>query len=180
MKTVKNNLGVLSLFLVVFVRGMPALAIESPTPAQSTEPRAAQSNLLQLGSQLRITSFDCSHLVHTLYERVGLHYQYATSRTLYRGIEEFQRVPQPKSGDVVVWRGHMGIVVDPSQHSFLSALRKRVKISSYISEYWKRRGPPRFFQFAFSGERPRELDRTGASIPDSNSPRPPNGMLISP
>jgi cell wall-associated NlpC family hydrolase len=154
MKTKKNNLGILSFLLVVLGCGLPALAIESPTQTQSTEPGVAQTNLLQLGSQLQFTSFDCSHLVHSLYERVGLHYQYATSRTLYHGIEEFQRVLQPASGDVVVWRGHMGIVVDPSQHSFLSALKTGVKISSYISGYWKHRGPPRFFRFASSVERP--------------------------
>jgi cell wall-associated NlpC family hydrolase len=156
MKTVQNNLGIVSLLLVVFGCGLSALAMESPTPTQSTEPKVAQTNLLQLGAQLQSTSFDCSHLVHSLYERVGLHYQYATSRTLYRGIEEFQRVPQPISGDVVVWRGHMGIVVDPAQHSFLSALKRRVKISSYISGYWKHRGPPRFFRFALSVERPNQ------------------------
>ena len=147
---------ILSLLLAVFGCGMPALAIESPTPIQSTEPGVAQTTLLQLGSQLQFTNFDCSHLVHSLYERVGLHYQYATSHTLYRGIEEFQRVLQPISGDVVVWRGHMGIVVDPSRHSFLSALKTRVKTSSYISGYWKHRGPPRFFRFAPSVERPNQ------------------------
>jgi hypothetical protein len=169
MKTVKNNLGIPILVLVVFVCSLPALAIESPTPAQSSVPWVAQTDLLQLGSQLHFTSFDCSHLVHALYERVGLHYQYATSRTLYRGIEEFQRVQQPESGDVVVWRGHMGIVVDPLQHSFLSALRTRVKTSSYISGYWKHRGPPRFFRFNFSVDQPKELYRTGIPVPSSTS-----------
>jgi len=154
MKTVKKNLGILRLFLVAFGFGLPALAMESPAPTQSNEPRVAQTNLLQLGAQLQSTNFDCSHLVHSLYERVGLHYQYATSRTLYRGVEEFQRVLQPISGDVVVWRGHMGIVVDPATHSFLSALRMHVKTSSYISGYWRHRGPPRFFRFAPSVERP--------------------------
>jgi hypothetical protein len=171
MKTAIKIVGIPILFLVVFVCGLPALAMESPTSAQSTEPWVAQTNLLQLGSQLQFTSFDCSHLVHSLYERVGLHYQYATSRALYRGIEEFERVQQPESGDVVVWRGHMGIVVDPSQHSFLSALRTRVKISSYISEYWKHRGSPRFFRFALSAERPEGLGRIGAPIPKTTLPR---------
>ena len=154
MKTIKNNLEILTLFLVVFVCGLPALAMESPTPAEGSAPWTAQTNLLQLGSQIHSTSFDCSHLVHALYDRVGLRYPYATSRTLYRGIEEFQRVLEPISGDVVVWRGHMGIVVDPAQHSFLSALKTRVKTSSYISGYWKHRGTPRFFRFAVPVRRP--------------------------
>jgi cell wall-associated NlpC family hydrolase len=156
MKNIKCNLGILNLFLLVFVCQLPALAIGTRTAPQSTEPTTAENYLLQLGSELRFTNFDCSHLVHSLYEHAGLHYPYATSRTLYRGIEEFQRVLQPKSGDVVVWRGHMGIVIDPSQHSFLSALKARVKTSSYISGYWKHRGAPRFFRFASSADKSTE------------------------
>lgn len=169
MKIVQIKQGMLCIFLVAFVCCLPAFAVEPPTPTKSTEPLAAQTFLPQLGSQLRITSFDCSHLVHALYERVGLHYEYATSRTLYRGIEAFQRVLQPNTGDLVVWRGHTGIVVDPSQHSFLSALRTGVKTSSYISRYWKHRGPPRFFRFALLIEKPKgkDLDPTGKPIPAS-------------
>jgi hypothetical protein len=172
MKIAQNKLGILHLVLVVFVCGLPAFAFESPTPTKSTEPRVAQTFLPQLGSQLQTTRFDCSHLVLALYERVGMHYQYATSRTLFRGIEEFRRVLQPNSGDLVVWRGHTGIVVDPSQHSFLSALKTGVKISSYISGYWKHRGPPRFFRFALSTEKSKEklLDPTAKPIPASVSP----------
>ena len=156
MQTIKINLRILYLLLVILGCGFPAFSIESPAPTPSIEPSVAQTNLLQLGSQVQFTRFDCSHLVHSLYERVGLHYPYATSRALYHGIEEFQRVPEPISGDVVVWRGHMGIVVDPSQHSFMSALKTGVKISSYISSYWKHRGTPRFFRFAFPVERPNQ------------------------
>jgi hypothetical protein len=176
MKTAQNKLGILRLFLVVFVWGLPVFGVEVPTPTQSIEPRAAQAFLLQVEPQQHITNLDCSHLVHALYERVGLHYQYATSRALYRGIEEFQRVPLPKSGDLVVWRGHTGIVVDPSQHSFLSALKTGVKTSSYISRYWKRLGPPRFFRFAFSVEKSKEeeLDQTGKPTPAS-VPSAPSG-----
>jgi hypothetical protein len=171
MKIVQNKVEILRLVMVVFVCGLPAFAVESPTPTIGTEPRAAEIFLPQVGSPPHITSFDCSHLVHALYERVGLHYQYATSRALYRGIEAFQRVLQPKTGDLVVWRGHTGIVVDPSQHSFLSALRTGVKTSSYISRYWKHRGPPRFFRFALLIGKPKEkeLDPTGVPIPASAS-----------
>jgi hypothetical protein len=172
MNIIKRKLRILRLFLVVFVCGLPAFAVEPPTPSKSTEPPAAQTFLPRLESQQPITGFDCSHLVHALYERVGLHYQYATSRTLYRGIEEFQRVLQPNPGDLVVWRGHTGIVVDPSQHSFLSALRTGIKISSYISRYWKHRGPPRFFRFALLTEKSKEkvLGPTAKPIPASVSP----------
>jgi cell wall-associated NlpC family hydrolase len=148
--------------------------MEGSVPTQTIESPVAQNYLVQFGSQLQFTKFDCSHLVHSLYERVGLHYQYATSRAVYRGIEEFQRVVQPRPGDLVVWRGHMGIVVDPSQHSFFSALRNGVKISSYISEYWKHRGSPRFFRFALSAKVPEEVSPESAAIPGATSPRIPN------
>jgi len=180
MKTLKNIVWIPILFLLVFTSGLPALAMESSTPTQSTMPWGAQTNLLELGTQLEYTRFDCSHLVHSLYERVGLHYRYATSRTLYRGIEGFQRVEQPRSGDLVVWRGHMGIVVDPLEHSFLSALRTRVRISSYVSEYWKHRGTPRFFRYAFSAKRPEESGRIGALVPGTTSSEVPNVAIVSP
>jgi hypothetical protein len=105
--------------------------------------------------------------VHTLYGRAGLHYDYATSFTLYRGTTAFQRVSLPESGDLVVWRGHTGIVVDPSQHSFVSSLRTGVKISSYISSYWKRLGPPRFLRFAASFEKKKGSPEADKSMPDS-------------
>jgi cell wall-associated NlpC family hydrolase len=153
---VKDQLRILTFLLVVLGCGLAALATESPARTQISGPSLAQINLLQIGTQLQTTSFDCSHLVHSLYGRVGLHYHYATSRTLYQGIEEFQRVLEPMSGDVIVWRGHMGIVVDPAKHSFLSALKTRVKTSSYTSGYWKHRGPPRFFRFGSIAETPNQ------------------------
>jgi cell wall-associated NlpC family hydrolase len=66
---------------------------------------------------------DCSNLVHAIYERAGFAYSYSNSSTLYRGIKEFRRVLHPQPGDLVVWRGHVGIVISPVQHSFFSAMR---------------------------------------------------------
>jgi hypothetical protein len=90
---------------------------------------------------------DCSHLVHELYERAGLRYEYASSSDLYEGIEEFRRVATPQAGDLAVWRGHVGIVVDPAQRSFYSVLHSGPGVDYYDSPYWKRRGRPRFFRY---------------------------------
>ena len=90
---------------------------------------------------------DCSHLVHELYERAGYQYEYASSSDLYGGIEEFRRVATPQAGDLAVWRGHVGIVVDPAQRSFYSVLHSGPGIDYYDSPYWKRRGRPRFFRY---------------------------------
>ena len=90
---------------------------------------------------------DCSHLVHAIYERAGLPYAYAPSSDLYAGIEQFQRVGKPQPGDLIVWRGHTGIVVTPAKHKFFSFLRGGPGIDDYESPYWKSRGKPRFYRY---------------------------------
>src|SRR6202165_6112994 len=92
-------------------------------------------------------AFDCSHFVHGIYERAGLPYEYASSSDLYAGIDEFRRVANPQPGDLAVWRGHAGIVVNPVQHSFFSVLRSGPGLASYDSPYWKQRGRPHFFRY---------------------------------
>ena len=90
---------------------------------------------------------DCSHLVHAIYEKAGFPYAYAPSSDLYVGTDEFRRVSQPQAGDLVVWLGHAGIVVNPGQHTFYSALRSGLGVQAYDSAYWKRRGRPHFFRY---------------------------------
>jgi hypothetical protein len=123
------------------------------------QPKAIHSRPLTLGEGLAIlgaaldsrhhadSRSDCSHFVHGLYERAGFPYEYASSSDLYAGIDEFRRVASPQPGDLAVWRGHAGIVVNPVQHSFFSALRSGPGIDSYDAPYWKRRGRPRFFRY---------------------------------
>lgn len=90
---------------------------------------------------------DCSHFVHGLYQRAGFPYEYASSSDLYLGIDEFRRVTNPQPGDLAVWRGHAGIVVNPAQHSFFSLLRSGPGVDTYDSPYWSHRGRPRFFRY---------------------------------
>ncbi|HWW16797.1 MAG TPA: hypothetical protein VN310_19200 [Candidatus Dormibacteraeota bacterium] len=90
---------------------------------------------------------DCSHLVHALYERAGFHYEYASSSDLYTGIDEFRRVAKPQPGDLAVWRGHAGIVVNPAKHSFFSMLSSGPGVDSYDSPYWDQWGQPRFYRY---------------------------------
>jgi hypothetical protein len=115
----------------------------------------AKSLLLLIGQQIHETELDCSHFVQYLYEQAGLYYGYAPSRTLYEGMEGFKRVAHPKTGDLIVWRGHVGIVVDPEETTFLSALRSGVKVASYQSHYWQRRGKPRFLRYVGPDENDR-------------------------
>lgn len=95
----------------------------------------------------RLREYDCSHLVHAIYERAGFPYTYASSDDLYDGIEGFQRVSDPQPGDLVVWHGHAGIVVRPSKHVFFSFLHAGPGIDDYSSRYWRGRGEPHFYRY---------------------------------
>lgn len=90
---------------------------------------------------------DCSHLVHAIYGRAGFPYRYAPSSDLYVGTNEFQRVTHPQAGDLVVWRGHAGIVVNPAQHVFFSAMHSGLGIDTYDAPYWNERGQVRFYRY---------------------------------
>jgi len=90
---------------------------------------------------------DCSHLVHAIYERAGFTYAYASSSDLYVGVEGFQRVTRPQPGDLVVWRGHVGIVIRPSRHVFFSLMRTGPGIDDYEAPYWTGRGQARFYRY---------------------------------
>jgi hypothetical protein len=104
---------------------------------------------------------DCSHFVHGLYTRAGFPYQYAPSADLYAGIDEFQRVASPQPGDLAVWRGHAGVVINPVQHSFFSLLDSGPGVDSYDSPYWRQRGRPRFFRYVKAS--PSAVPSTAAS-----------------
>lgn len=90
---------------------------------------------------------DCSHLVHQIYQLAGFPYSYRSSFHLYAGGENFARVDTPQPGDLIVWRGHVGIVVDPGQRSFYSSLGSGLGTDVYDSRYWRGRGPPRFYRY---------------------------------
>ncbi len=118
----------------------------------SSRPLTPDEGLAILGAALDsrhhpVSTADCSHLVHALYERAGFHYAYAPSWDLYLGIDEFQRVTNPQPGDLAVWRGHAGIVVNPVQRSFFSLLNSGPGVDSYDAPYWKQRGRPHFFRY---------------------------------
>lgn len=118
-----------------------------------------------LDSRARNAETDCSHLVHAIYEQAGFTYSYAPSSDLYAGVDGFQRVKKPEPGDLVVWHGHTGIVIKPSQHIFFSVLSTGPGIDDYTTSYWKHRGKPRFYRYVKSGKQRRspQLVRTNRS-----------------
>jgi len=101
---------------------------------------------------------DCSHLVHDIYSQAGFGYDYVTSRELYTGNANFVRVRAPQAGDLVVWRGHVGIVINPKEHSFFSFVRSGAETQFYDSPYWRARGSARFLRYV--REKPSHAERT--------------------
>ncbi|HEY6303105.1 MAG TPA: NlpC/P60 family protein [Terriglobales bacterium] len=90
---------------------------------------------------------DCSHLVHQMLTATGLDYPYATSHEIFAGIPQFRRVHSAQPGDLIVWPGHVGLVVDAGRSEFLSSKGSGVGTDNYSSEYWQARGRPRFYRY---------------------------------
>lgn len=100
-----------------------------------------------LDRRIRFRRRDCSHLVHAIYGLAGFPYSFVSSSELYAGSDEFGRVTNPQPGDLVVWRGHVGIVVNAAQHIFFSTLRSGPGVDTYDAPHWKRRGQARFYRY---------------------------------
>src|SRR5713226_3919130 len=145
-----------------FYFAMLGIAVLSLLPTQSASAQGKSSTGLRPLSTregraiVRETSFvetsegrteDCSHFVHDLYEQAGYSYLYASSGDLYLGTENFVRVRAPHPGDLVVWRGHVGIVINPQEHSFFSSVNSGPRTEYYNSAYWRARGIPRFYRY---------------------------------
>ena len=90
---------------------------------------------------------DCSHLVHQVFSTTGLAYPYATSNEIFAGIPQFRRVRSAQPGDLIVWPGHVGLVVDTERSEFLSSKGSGIGTDNYSSEYWQTRGRPRFYRY---------------------------------
>src|SRR5262245_30311812 len=116
----------------------PTRSLSTAKPATPNLLLAADDGLAVLSSALDTRSLpsgevDCSHLVHNIYERAGFPYSYAPSSTLFAGAPEFRQVTRPQPGDLIVWPGHVGIVVSPAQRTFYSSLRTGLGVDAYDS-----------------------------------------------
>jgi NlpC/P60 family len=128
-----------------------------PRPIARTEGREILATIPMVDAESE-SETDCSHLVHDVYEQAGFPYDYVSSRELYIGSTNFTRVRAPQAGDLVVWRGHVGIVIDPKEHSFFSSVRSGPDTQFYDSPYWRSRGIARFFRYMT--EKPLRSGRT--------------------
>lgn len=56
----------------------------------------------------------------------------------------------PQSGDLVMWDGHVGIVIDPAAGSFIGAQTSTgVAEANYLTGYWKDKGVKGFLRFVY-------------------------------
>jgi NlpC/P60 family protein len=112
---------------------------------------------------------DCSHLVHETYLHAGFAYPYASSFELYAGHENFERVRKPRPGDLIVWPGHVGIVLDLLEHSFYSLVSTGVETQNYQGSYWRSRGRPRFYRYRIENTETLTASKAPASSGSSHS-----------
>ena len=142
--------------MVVLVGTSPAQITRSTTPFQQGDSVPTLSDDESMAIITAALDFqhrhrrkpDCSHLVHAIYVTAGFRYPYTKSLDLYKGAADgFVQVTAPHSGDLIVWPRHVGIVVNPVQHSFYSSLRSGLGIDYYDAPYWEHKGVPRFYRF---------------------------------
>jgi hypothetical protein len=75
---------------------------------------------------------DCSHFVHEIYKRAGLKFGFQTTKNL-KHAPEFELLPESaaKPGDLMLFRGHVGIVDEDGK--IISATRNRRHRKSSIT-----------------------------------------------
>jgi hypothetical protein len=145
----------------VLVIGAVSVEAQTTLPAKENSPNARLLSVAE-GREIVRTAFqgderelgarDCSHVVHAVYATAGFAYSYASSFEIYSRDDNFARVKYPRAGDVIAWPGHVGIVVDPAQHSFFSLLRTGLGEQDYESAYWRSRGRPRFYRLRIGSD----------------------------
>jgi len=123
-------------------------------------------------------SQDCSHVVHEIYVKAGFEYAYASSFDIYAGNENFARVKTPQAGDLIVWPGHVGIIVDPLQHSFYSLVSTGFEAQDYQGLYWKSRGKPRFYRFKVEDSKTVTVAKAAPPARTPKSERQSGGALV--
>src|SRR5215471_16313936 len=114
-----SRAGILFLFLISSVC-CPVSAQPLPGKARLASLQEGEA-IVQAAWELRhgfIPKPDCSHFVHAVYAQAGFPYEYAASKEIFSGTDRFQRVRKAQPGDLIVWQGHIGIVIDPREHTF--------------------------------------------------------------
>lgn len=83
-------------------------------------------------------TFDCSGFVYWVLNQAGIRQSYMTSYS-WQNTGKFQRISSMKSikrGDIISYRGHVGIALGNGQMVDASSSQGRVRITSINSSYW--------------------------------------------
>lgn len=84
--------------------------------------------------------FDCSGFVYWCLNQAGVKVSYMTSGT-WRSTEKFPRIKSMGSvqaGDILVFRGHVGIAASSSMMYDASRSNRKVVYRSFTGDYWQR------------------------------------------
>ncbi len=104
---------------------------------------------------------DCSHFVYQVINGARKNVATATNAPEpqivdYRSTSTieasglFISVSIPQAGDLVMWDGHVGIIIDPGAGSFIGAQTSTgVAEANYKSGYWKDRGVTGYLRFIY-------------------------------
>jgi cell wall-associated NlpC family hydrolase len=104
---------------------------------------------------------DCSHFVYQVFN--GARQRVASAANMpepqimeYRSTSTieasnvFIAVNTPQPTDLVMWDGHVGIVIDPTAGTFIGAQTSTgVAESNYLTGFWKNKGVKKFLRFAY-------------------------------
>ncbi len=83
-------------------------------------------------------SFDCSGFVYWVLNKAGIRQSYMTSFS-WQGTSRYQRISSMKNikrGDIISYRGHVGIALGNGQMIDASSSQGRVRITSINQSYW--------------------------------------------
>ncbi len=103
---------------------------------------------------------DCSHFVYQVINGARLAaaeegfvpqvVDYRSTSTI-EASNVFIRIKNPQPGDLVMWDGHVGIVIDPLTGSFIGAQTSTgvAECNYQTNTYWKDRGVTGFLRFMY-------------------------------
>ena len=101
---------------------------------------------------------DCSHLVYRALnaarQQLGAAGGFSVHPAIYQSTATMESSGQwvktevPEPGDLVLWNGHVGIIIDPAAGKFIGAQTSTgVKDESYTTGYWATYPGKRFVRF---------------------------------
>ncbi|MCI0352351.1 MAG: C40 family peptidase [Acidobacteriales bacterium] len=169
-----------ALSLIVLFAGQAALAAAKGDTGARLLTRREGASLVRRVLDYRVANrkLDCSHLMHEALTAAGVNYPYAPSFNIFAGIPQFRRVRSAQPGDLIVWPGHVGLVVSVDQRTFYSSTGNGIRVDEYSSDYWRSRGTPRFYRYVVTSEMNSAIHRSLRAA--TSTPPASGGSAIAP